>query len=66
MQTLTVEIAPDGSLSIDAAGFTGADCEQATAFLEEALGRVADRRSKPGRFRCGRTARRQRLGGTEA
>ena len=43
-QTIHVDIAPDGSLKIDAVGFTGADCEQATRFLEDALGQVAEKR----------------------
>jgi hypothetical protein len=41
----TVEgiIAPTGEIQIDAVGFKGADCEQATRFLEEVLG-VAGKR----------------------
>ena len=46
-QEIHVDVAADGTLSIDAAGFSGPDCEQATAFLEEALGRIAERRRKP-------------------
>ena len=37
-QEIHVDIAPDGALAIDAVGFTGPDCDQATRFLEEALG----------------------------
>jgi hypothetical protein len=47
MQHILVDIAPDGSVKIDAVGFTGADCEAATAFLETALGRIGERRTKP-------------------
>ena len=47
MQTVNVDIGPDGSVQIDAVGFTGADCEKATAFLEAALGQVTARRKKP-------------------
>ena len=47
MEQITVNIAPDGAVSIDAAGFSGADCEQATRFLEKALGQVSRRTKKP-------------------
>ena len=46
-KTIEVIVAPDGQLKIDAVGFHGVDCEKATAFLEEALGQVAERRRKP-------------------
>lgn len=45
-RSIEVIVAPDGSLKIEAVGFTGADCEKATAFLEEALGAVSSRRKK--------------------
>ena len=35
---IDIDIGLDGGVSIDAVGFQGPDCEQATAFLEEALG----------------------------
>jgi len=64
MQEIHVDIAPDGSLKIDAVGFTGADCEQATHFLEEALGQVAEKRKKPEFWqqRSGRTNQRLHTG----
>ena len=42
MKTKTIQIVvqPSGELQIDAVGFSGADCEKATAFLEETLGPV--------------------------
>ncbi len=46
-KTIEVIVAPDGSIQIDAVGFQGTDCERATAFLEDALGSVADRQRKP-------------------
>jgi hypothetical protein len=46
-RTIEVIVAPDGTLKIDAVGFQGADCEKATAFLEEALGQVTDHQRKP-------------------
>ncbi len=46
-KAIEVVIQPDGSLKIDAVGFTGSDCEKATAFLEDALGQTASRQRKP-------------------
>ena len=51
MKTIEVIVDPDGSLKIDAVGFKGADCEKATAFLENALGKVANRQKKPEHYR---------------
>jgi len=42
-----VVIAPDGEVSIEAIGFQGNACEQATHALEEALGTVEKRIHKP-------------------
>ena len=46
MKTIEVIVQPDGTLKIDAVGFSGPDCEKATAFLEEALGTVAEKQKK--------------------
>ena len=59
-RTIEVIIQPDGSLKIDAVGFQGADCEKATAFLEEALGETTGRQKKPEYYRQAR--REQRVG----
>ena len=37
-QTIEVRVAPDGAIAIEAEGYTGSTCEEATRFLEEALG----------------------------
>jgi hypothetical protein len=37
---IDVWISPEGAITIDAVGYTGNTCEEATAFLEEALGTV--------------------------
>ena len=42
-QTIEVTVSPDGGIQIDAEGFTGKSCVEATAFLEEALGNVGNR-----------------------
>ncbi len=57
-KTLEVLVAPDGTLSIEAAGFQGADCEKASAFLEAALGRRTGRSKKP-EYHARRTTRQQ-------
>ena len=61
-KTIEVIVSPDGSLKIDAVGFQGADCEKATAFLEQALGQVAGRRRKPEYHTRQTAARQQRIG----
>jgi len=39
-QRIDVWISPEGVITIDAVGYTGNTCEEATAFLEQALGTV--------------------------
>ena len=46
-RTIEVIVEPNGRVAIEAMGFAGADCEKATAFLEQALGVATDRRKKP-------------------
>ena len=46
-KTSEVIVDAGGGIKIDAAGFKGADCEKATAFLERALGQVKGRTKKP-------------------
>lgn len=45
--TIEVLISPTGEVVIEAVGFKGADCEQATRFLEEALGVLTNKSRKP-------------------
>ncbi len=60
-KTIEIIVGSDGTLSIDAVGFTGTDCVEATAFLEKALGEPVNTRKKP-EYNQRRTARsRQRL-----
>jgi hypothetical protein len=37
---IDVWISPEGAITIDAVGYTGSSCEEATRFLETALGTV--------------------------
>lgn len=45
-KSIEVVVNTDGSLEIEAVGFTGSDCEKATSFLEKALGMVSSRNRK--------------------
>ena len=60
--SIEILIAPDGALTIDAIGFMGADCDQATKFLETALGLTAEKRRKPEYHQATRRQHQQRLG----
>lgn len=57
-RSIEILIAPDGTLTIDAVGFKGTDCDQATKFLEQALGLTAEKQRKP-EYQQSRTAKRQ-------
>ena len=46
-ESIEIVIGPAGEIEINAHGFTGTDCEQATAFLEQALGQIGERARKP-------------------
>jgi hypothetical protein len=46
-QQVTILFNADGSVELEAHHFKGPGCAQATKFLEEALGKVDSRKSKP-------------------
>jgi hypothetical protein len=58
---IEILIAPDGQLTIDAVGFKGADCDQATKFLEQALGLTAGKQRKPEYHQSTRRQHQQKL-----
>ena len=62
MKTIEILITPAGQLTINAAGFAGLDCEKATAFLEQALGAVAQKQRKPERYRSVTRRQNQKVG----
>jgi hypothetical protein len=39
-ERIDVWISPEGAITLDAVGYTGSSCEEATRFLEESLGAV--------------------------
>lgn len=61
-RSIEILIAPDGSLSIDAVGFKGTDCDQATKFLEQALGVTHEKRRKPEYHQSRHAKPQQKLG----
>jgi hypothetical protein len=61
-RTIEIIIGTTGELQIDAVGFKGADCEKATAFLEEALGVVGKKVKKPEYHQHGTRTAQQKLG----
>ena len=61
MKTIEVIVRTDGTLKIDAVGFTGPDCEKATRFLEIALGKTTGNTKKPEHYR--QVRQQQRVGG---
>ena len=60
-RSIEIIVAPDGGVSIDAIGFKGADCEQATKFLEQALGFIKVRQKKPEYTQRARNQNKQQL-----
>ena len=60
--TIEIIIQPTGQIRVDAIDFKGADCEQATKYLEEALGFVGQRQRKPEFHQQRRRQVRQGLG----
>ena len=61
-RTIEILVSPIGDIQIDAVGFKGADCEQATRFLEEALGVISNRVKKPEYHTTAKTRNKQQLG----
>ena len=44
--TVEVSVSPQGEITVEAEGYTGSTCEEATRFLEEALGLPGKRTRK--------------------
>jgi len=60
--TIEVIVSPAGDIQIDAVGFKGADCEKATRYLEEALGVVSHKVTKPEYHQARNHTLQQRIG----
>lgn len=63
MKTIEILIDSQGGLAIEAVGFQGADCEQATRFLEQALGVNTRSVKKPEYHQAPRVGNQQKVGG---
>ena len=61
-RTIELIVSPTGDIQIDAVGFKGADCEEATKYLEEALGLVGEKVKKPEYQQRTKTKHQQRIG----
>lgn len=61
-RTIEIVVSPKGDILIDAVGFKGSDCEQATNFLEEALGVQAQKVRKPEFLQSTTTKAQQKVG----
>jgi len=62
-RTIEIIIGTTGEIQIDAVGFKRPDCEQANAFLEEALGLVRKKIKKPEYHQRSTRTDQQRIGG---
>jgi hypothetical protein len=62
-RTIEIIIGSTREIQIDAVGFKGPDCEQATRFLEEALGAVGKKIKKPEYHQRSTTRNQQSVGG---
>ena len=60
---IEIIVGTTGEIQIDAVGFKGPDCEQATKFLEEALGVVGKKVKKPEYHQRSTTKSQQWIGG---
>jgi len=49
-KTITIIVAPNGKTKVEAHGFDGQSCKDATKFLETALGRKTAEQFKPEYF----------------
>lgn len=47
MKTIEITVAPDGQSKVETKGFSGAQCQQASRFIEQALGTPVKERLKP-------------------
>ena len=60
-RTIEVTIDPEGIVSVEATGFRGNACEQATKEIEEALGLKKARKKKPEYLALNTTGTTQRV-----
>jgi hypothetical protein len=61
-RTIEITVSPTGEIRIEAVGFVGTSCQQATQALEQALGTRKHFQPKPEYHRQSRRSHHQRLG----
>ena len=54
-ERIDVWISPEGAITLDAVGYTGSTCEEATRFLEEQLGTIGQRQRTRDHYRKDRS-----------
>ena len=47
MKTIEITVAPNGRAKVETKGFTGAQCREASRFVETALGKATGEQLKP-------------------
>jgi hypothetical protein len=62
-RTIEITVSPTGELRIEAVGFTGSGCKEATKALEEALGKLELFQTKPEYHQQNRRTNQQKVGG---
>lgn len=62
MKAVEILINTSGQITINATGFSGTECEKATAFLEQVLGEITARQRKPEWHQRNRRTTQQRIG----
>lgn len=63
---ILVRVAPDGALTVEAEGFKGNGCEDATKAIEQALGERVERTLKPEHRQTAIRQQNQSLGNGES
>jgi hypothetical protein len=61
-KTIEITFSPDGQFTVQAHGFRGTTCQQATKALEDTLGEVQERRRTTEYFQTETTKSQQKLG----
>jgi len=62
MKVVEIIINFSGQLTIGAVGFSGTDCEKATAFLEQTLGKLTAKQRKPEFYQRNQRTNQQKVG----
>jgi len=62
MKEITFIIKPDGTVEIEASGYSGRECTEDTEAFEEVLGEVTDRKKKPEMYQRAGASRRLSTG----